>query len=96
MDIVTDVSILCLPLPMIWKLQMSTKNKRQVTSMFLVGSLYVFPEEFPEDLTDWYRVVVGGIVRTVYSSRISQVDETCRSHIILQEGDSTQLAYFIV
>jgi len=40
-DILTDVLILCLPLNMVWRLQMSTKNKWQVTGMFLVGSLYV-------------------------------------------------------
>lgn len=40
-DILTDVVILCLPLSMVWRLQMSTKNKWQVTGMFLVGSLYV-------------------------------------------------------
>ena len=47
-DILTDVLILCLPLNIVWKLQMSTKNKWQVTCMFLVGSLYVYPRDFPD------------------------------------------------
>ena len=42
-DVLTDVLILCLPLPMVWQLKMSTKLKWQITGMFLVGGLYVHP-----------------------------------------------------
>jgi hypothetical protein len=45
-DVLTDVLILCLPLPMVWQLKMSTKLKWQITSMFLVGGVYVDPESF--------------------------------------------------
>jgi hypothetical protein len=42
-DVLTDVLILCLPLPMVWQLKMSTKLKWQITAMFLVGGVYVDP-----------------------------------------------------
>lgn len=38
-DATTDLMILCLPLPMIWTLQMSTRRKITATSIFLLGSL---------------------------------------------------------
>lgn len=40
-NIVTDVVILCLPMPQLWRLQMSRTHKMQLMGMFLLGSLYV-------------------------------------------------------
>jgi len=41
-DELTDVVILCLPLPMVWRLKMNRKRKWQVTGMILIGSLCVY------------------------------------------------------
>lgn len=40
-NIVTDVAILCLPMPQLWQLQMSRTRKVQMIGMFLLGGLYV-------------------------------------------------------
>ncbi|MCJ1469122.1 hypothetical protein MMC07_007755 [Pseudocyphellaria aurata] len=37
-DVITDLMILCLPLPMVWRLQMSTRRKISATGVFLLGS----------------------------------------------------------
>jgi len=37
LEITVDLSIICLPLPHLWKLQMSWRKKIQVISMFCVG-----------------------------------------------------------
>lgn len=39
LNIGTDVAILCLPMPELWKLKVSTRQKVQLTSMFLLGGL---------------------------------------------------------
>ncbi|KAL8640892.1 MAG: hypothetical protein Q9228_002240 [Teloschistes exilis] len=38
-DFVTDVLIMVLPIPMIWRLHMSTKRKLAVTGIFLLGAV---------------------------------------------------------
>lgn len=40
-DVLTDVMILLIPIPIIWKLQMSTTNKIGLTGVFLLGLLQV-------------------------------------------------------
>ena len=40
-NIVTDVAILILPLPMIWQLKLSKSQKLGLTGVFLTGSMYV-------------------------------------------------------
>lgn len=40
-NILTDVAILCLPMPQLWQLQMSRARKVQMMGMFLLGGLYV-------------------------------------------------------
>ena len=39
LNIGTDIAILCLPMPDLWKLKVSTRQKVQLTFMFLLGSL---------------------------------------------------------
>lgn len=40
-DVATDILVLSLPLPQIWRLQMSVQRKIIVSAVFLVGLLYV-------------------------------------------------------
>jgi hypothetical protein len=39
---VTDIIMLSLPMPLLWKLQLSTTKKKLITSLFLMGGLWVF------------------------------------------------------
>ena len=38
-NVVTDVAILCLPMPLVWRLQTSRVRKLQVSGVFLLGGL---------------------------------------------------------
>ena len=40
-SVILDVLILVMPLPLIWRLQMSVKDKVAVSGIFLLGSLFV-------------------------------------------------------
>lgn len=42
-NIITDFALLLMPLPMVWKLQISGKKKLGVFVVFGTGVLYVFP-----------------------------------------------------
>ena len=39
-NIATDVAILIMPLPELWNLQITTRQKLQITFLFLLGGLY--------------------------------------------------------
>ena len=40
-DVITDLMVLMIPLPIIWKLHMSNSNKAALSGIFLLGFLYV-------------------------------------------------------
>ena len=40
-NVVTDFVLLCLPMPLVWKLHMRTSRKVQVSAIFILGGLYV-------------------------------------------------------
>lgn len=40
-DVVTDLIVLSMPLPEIWKLRMTTRQKVIISLIFLIGLLYV-------------------------------------------------------
>ena len=50
MDIVTDFVILLLPMPQLWCLQVSTKQKIQLTGIFLLGGVCVVEVMIPVEL----------------------------------------------
>lgn len=41
---VTDIIMLSLPMPLLWKLQLSTTKKKLITGLFLMGGLWVSSE----------------------------------------------------
>ena len=41
LNVVTDLYILVLPIPMVWRLQISFKRKLGISAMFMLGGLYV-------------------------------------------------------
>lgn len=38
-NLLLDVIILCMPLPMVWNLNLSTRKKLEVTGVFMLGSM---------------------------------------------------------
>lgn len=46
MNVLTDLLLLCLPLPQLWKLQMRRGTKMQVIGIFSIGSLSVTQSSF--------------------------------------------------
>ncbi|ROV94600.1 hypothetical protein VPNG_09203 [Cytospora leucostoma] len=59
-NIVTDVVVLCLPMPQLWRLQMSRTRKAQLMGMFLLGGF----------------VCVVSIIRLTYLSNVGLSDAT--------------------
>lgn len=41
LNVATDVTTLCLPMPLLWRLKVSIERRFQVMSMLLLGGLYV-------------------------------------------------------
>lgn len=41
LNFITDLLIFCLPLPMVWRMQLSSKDKLGVSVIFRIGSMYV-------------------------------------------------------
>ena len=41
--LLTDLVLYLMPMPIIWKLQMTTRRKMELTLIFLLGGLYVVP-----------------------------------------------------
>lgn len=80
-NIGTDLFIMLMPLPMVWKLQLSTKNKIGLSLIFALGSLYVIPS-LDRPLQDsvvltFFRTVIAAIVREVIVlTTLSNTDST--------------------
>ena len=61
---IMDIAILCLPLQVLWKLQMSTEKKGALAIMFTLGSLQaILSFSFCIGLANGRSVFVAGIVR---------------------------------
>jgi len=43
LNLVTDISILLLPISVIWRLQIRKEQKVAISGIFILGSLYVHP-----------------------------------------------------
>lgn len=80
-NIVTDVLILVMPLPYVWKLQTQVEQKVALTGVFLLGSLWVSPlrdicDQNDPDLDD--RGTVASIFRmTIFFQESAMTDPTC-------------------
>ena len=62
LNAITDVITVCLPLPMLWGLQLPPKQQCQVVATILVGGF----------------VCVVSILRVPMEARISSVDKSCK------------------
>ena len=89
-----DIAILALPVKEVWKLQMNTRTKMEVSGLFLLGGLFVFypcpsPLPYPSALLavemlllilfSPHSVVICSIVRLAFIANIDYVDFTCKS-----------------
>ena len=70
LNVLTDVLLLCLPLPQLWKLQMRRATKLQLISIFSSGSLSVTQiSNFDTALTGALRQTVSLLFRSIESHR---------------------------
>ena len=46
-NMLLDILMLVLPLPMVWRMRTSRRQKFLLTGIFLIGSLYVLPLPYP-------------------------------------------------
>lgn len=75
-NIVTDLIVLCMPMPIIWKLQMPRANKVALTIIFAIGFLWVSQINLvlcPADQS-LRSICIVSIVRIVAISKISYTD----------------------
>lgn len=61
--VITDVMIFAIPLPMVFKLHISTPKKIGLVGIFFVGSAFVVSFPCLHQITNIYRTVVTSIVR---------------------------------
>ncbi|KAL9640523.1 MAG: hypothetical protein Q9204_000670 [Flavoplaca sp. TL-2023a] len=81
-NIVTDVALLILPMPLVWKLNIERPQKFAVSGIFLLGGLYVIPvlrEICPKlsvSVTDRIiaSVCIASIIRAPYLNQVVTVD----------------------
>lgn len=73
-NIITDVAMLVLPMPVVWKLQASKKVKLGLVATFLTGSLYVDYTSFPFSTSSFIQPVTD----ECHQQRTSHIDITLR------------------
>ena len=78
LNILTDIVLLLMPLPFVWSLQISRTQKLAVTTVFLIGALYVYPIAVPfQILTYSSSVTVVSVIRLVIWLQLKRIDPTC-------------------
>lgn len=81
LNLVTDISILILPVSVVWKLQIKKSQKVAISGIFLLGGLYVvaLPNHWTR-LTVYlcaFSVCLSSIVRTCFMGKVAIDDPTC-------------------
>ena len=81
-NIVTDLMILVLPMPVVWNLQMPRSKKYAVTGVFLMGGLLVSLNYLRlRHLLIEDSVCLASIIRVSYIREINYADPTCKFFI---------------
>lgn len=77
-NVIIDVTMVILPMPMVWRLHMASQKKIALTAVFAVGILYVsaFRHFYFIILTAWNRVCVITIIRIVIAVQFNINDYT--------------------
>ena len=87
-NVLTDVVVLCLPMPLVWRLQTSRIRKLQVSGLFLLGGLYTIPfHSVPNcsySFIEWTltyhaesSVCIVSVIRTIYIGDFTSKDASC-------------------
>ena len=79
-NIATDIAVLVLPLPWLWRLQMNFNRKVAISGIFLLGCLYVSLLGFRSSASLTCRknsVCIAGIVRIPLLAQLKEYDVTC-------------------
>ena len=84
---VHDVALLTLPQPVIWRLQMPRSRKLAISSIFVIGFVYVTESQIRvahiADCHDLIRATLMGIIKIAYingapGAGVHKVDATCK------------------
>jgi hypothetical protein len=77
-----DVMILCLPIPMIWGLQVDRRRRIALVGIFLVGILYGSPsfQRETDQVNLCFSVTATSIIRIVALFEIDTSDITCKHY----------------
>jgi hypothetical protein len=60
MNILTDIALVVLPIPMMWKIQISWRNKAFILGLFAIRLMLVYcPQFFPEPISDQEQCTCG-------------------------------------
>ena len=58
LNVVTNIVLLALPIPLVWRLNVSKTAKVQITALFLIGAWYVLAFSILQrERADWPRIV---------------------------------------
>ena len=76
LNIGTDILILCLPVPQLWKLNMPRRRKYELMGMFSLGGLFVLPSLIGGGLLIALSVCVASVIRVPYISQTSLLDSS--------------------
>lgn len=74
--LIEDVFILCLPIPIVWRLHITFRQKLALTLVFSLGGLYVSPLIWP-NLTDHPRVCIFSLLRLIEFRHFILTDLAC-------------------
>lgn len=80
-NFLTDIIILVMPMPMLWKMQIETKEKYQIMGIFLTGGLYAPPHNtgcLLADKANINSVSFCSLYRTVIIHSENWVDPSCK------------------
>lgn len=82
LSLVEDVCLLLLPIAVVWRLKLSTKQKLHTTALFSIGGLWVFSNLF-SSLVNYirYRVCIFSLLRILEFKNYLKVKTTCESEI---------------
>ena len=74
LNIGTDILILCLPVPQLWKLIMSKRQKCNLIGIFFLGGLFVSTPSSGRRLLIVFSVCLASVIRVPYIAHMSLVD----------------------
>ena len=74
LNIGTDILILCLPVPQLWKLNIPRRRKYELMGIFSLGGLFVFSSLIAGGVLIVLSVCVASVIRVPYIAQISLLD----------------------